>query len=393
MDGPTNSKREFGHIYRRRTRDKMTGEVREHPFWWVRYRINGKLHRESTESADRRKAEKMLAERQIEAERGLFVEPVAKRTTFADLASDFLKHYETNRFRSMRRAKTSVENLRRFFGDCRALTITPARVREYVAERQHQGAANATVQNELAALGKMLSLAVEDGLLARKPKLPRLRVDNARQGFFEESDFRALLAELPDYLRPAIEFAYLTGWRVPSEVLPLRWAQVDFKAKVVRLEPGTTKNGEGRSFPFATYPALEALLVTQRERTTALERTLERIIPSVFHQNGAAIGRFDKSWKSAIWRAAHNKRGPMSELVRPQLLGRIPHDLRRTAVRNLERAGVPRSVAMKLTGHKTEAVYRRYAIVAEADLRDGVEKLAALHGGAHGGAHAVGGDR
>jgi integrase len=58
----------------------------------------------------------------------------------------------------------------------------------------------------------------------------------------------------------------------------------------------------------------------------------------------------------------------------------IPHDLRRTAVRNLERAGVSRSAAMKLTGHKTEAVYRRYAIVAESDLREGAAKLAALHG-------------
>jgi len=68
----------------------------------------------------------------------------------------------------------------------------------------------------------------------------------------------------------------------------------------------------------------------------------------------------------------------VEEIARPQLLGRLVHDLRRTAVRNLERAGVPRSVAMKLTGHKTEAVYRRYAIVAEADLREGVTKLAKL---------------
>ena len=58
---------------------------------------------------------------------------------------------------------------------------------------------------------------------------------------------------------------------------------------------------------------------------------------------------------------------------------KLLHDFRRTAVRNLERAGVPRSVAMKLTGHKTESVYRRYAIVAEGDLAEGVAKLAVLH--------------
>ena len=59
---------------------------------------------------------------------------------------------------------------------------------------------------------------------------------------------------------------------------------------------------------------------------------------------------------------------------------RLPHDLRRSAVRNLERASISRSVAMKLTGHRTEAVYRRYAIVAENDLREAGAKLAASLG-------------
>ena len=56
--------------------------------------------------------------------------------------------------------------------------------------------------------------------------------------------------------------------------------------------------------------------------------------------------------------------------------GLLFRDLRRTAVRNLERAGVPRSVATKITGHRSESVYRRYAIVNDADIQDAARKLA-----------------
>ena len=138
------------------------------------------------------------------------------------------------------------------------------------------------------------------------------------------------------------------------------WRQVDFKASTIRLEPGTTKNREGRMFIMT--PELRATLEEQRVRTETLQRKTGRIIPGVFHRNGKPIGSFRKAWATACKNAG--------------VPGRIPHDLRRTAVRNLERAGVPRSVAMKMVGHRTEAIYRRYAIVDEAMLREGAEKLA-----------------
>ena len=193
---------------------------------------------------------------------------------------------------------------------------------------------------------------------------PRLRVHNARQGFFEESEFRAVLNHLPDDIKPMAEYLYLTGWRV-GEVRPLPWRQIDFQAKVVRLEPGSTKNNEGRTFPFADYAPLAELLERQREHTNRVEKAIEQIITHVFHRQGKPIRDFRGAWTKACAKAG--------------LKGKLVHDLRRTAVRNLERAGVPRSVAMKLTGHKTESVYRRYAIVSEADLSSGVGKLARLH--------------
>ncbi|HZI21462.1 MAG TPA: tyrosine-type recombinase/integrase, partial [Gemmatimonadales bacterium] len=179
-------------------------------------------------------------------------------------------------------------------------------------------------------------------------------------------------------LRPLIEFLHLTGWR-SGEALALTWAQVDFQAGMLRLEPDTTKNAEGRMFPFTVLPPLRMLLERQRAHTRRVQHRLGQVIAPVFHRDGQPIRDFHKTWYAAIDRAAHRGDGPVRRVVRPGLVGRLVHDLRRTAVRNLERAGVSRSVAMQLTGHKTESVYRRYAIVAEQDLREGVTKLATLH--------------
>jgi integrase len=131
------------------------------------------------------------------------------------------------------------------------------------------------------------------------------------------------------------------------------------------LDPGTTKNRDGRLFPFGqALPELRQLLDTQKAATKAVETAQGLICQWVFHRKGRPIKNFRKAWENACKAAG--------------VPGRIPHDLRRTAVRNLERAGVSRSVAMQLTAHKTESVYRRYAIVSENDLGAGIEKLGQL---------------
>jgi integrase len=157
-------------------------------------------------------------------------------------------------------------------------------------------------------------------------------------------------------------------------VLPLEWSQVDFKAGEVRLEPNTTKNGEGRTFPFTTE--LRTLLEAQQAERDRLKKR-GKIVPWVFFRMVAkkrrgerfpkGITSFTKAFKTACRKAG--------------CPGRILHDFRRTAVRNLERAGVPRSVSMKLTGHKTESVYQRYAIADDRDLRVAVERLDAAQVG------------
>ena len=211
----------------------------------------------------------------------------------------------------------------------------------------------------------MFTLATRAGKLMHKPNLPTLQENNVRAGFFERDEFEGVRAHLPVDVQPVVTFAYLTGWCIRSEILPLEWRQVDLDAGTVRLDPGTTKNGQGRLLPFGdAVPELRDLLEEQWRRTKAVEQAQDAIIARVFHRNGKPIRVFRGPWKRAC-----------EEAGCPQ---RIGHDFRRTAVRNLERAGVSRSVAMKITGHLTESVYRRYAIVSEADISEGLGKLAAL---------------
>jgi len=256
--------------------------------------------------------------------------------------------------------RSRIKHLRPTFEHVPAIGITYDRVSRYITARLSEPrSSRGTIHKELAALGRMLTLAVHAGRLPSKPHLPTLKLDNVRKGFFTEDEVRAVIAKLPDWYAPAIEFAWRTGWRI-GEVKSLTWQQIDWKAGTVRLEVGTTKNREGRVFPFAASPSLVGLLKAQRERTDDHQREHDRIVPWVFWRDGIKLADHRDTWNTACKKAG--------------LPGKLVHDLRRSAVRNLERAGVSRSVAMKLTGHKTEAVYRRYAIVSEPDLFEAVRQ-------------------
>ena len=361
----------------RKRRARGTGRVykrKRSRYWYIRWCVNGKRHSRATGTTVREDAERMLRAELTATDRG--ENPDARKLKFEDLIDLLI----ADRLRRGRRSRPKIKHLREAFGKARVLRITGASIARFERDRMEAGACRATINNELAALRRMFNLAIEQKMLTREqvPVIHTPDPKNARTGFFEAADFEAVIKELPDYLRGPMRFGYLTGWRVQSEVLPLQWRQVDFDHGTVRLEPNTTKNDEGRVFPFSNFPALKRLLDAQRDATKRLEKATGRIIPHVFHRNGQPIWDYRGAWRGALIRAAVEERDGVNVVVRPQLAGRLVHDLRRTAVRNLERAGVPRSAAMKLTGHKTESVYRRYAIVAESDLRDAVAKLAQL---------------
>ncbi len=351
-----------GSLFRETYRDKKTGQLKVCRTWTMKLWVGGKPLKRSSGTSSRAVANKKLEQWKAQVRQGIYV-PDADQTRFDDLATLLINEYRANARKSLDRVEDAVGHLAAFFKGCRAQAISTDRILAYVRQRQEQEAANATINRELAALKRMFRLGERAGKVVRRPSIDMLQENNARTGFFERDEFDAVLAHLPADLKAVFEVAYVSGWRVKSEILTRQWAHVDLQSGWLRLEPGETKNTEGRQFPLTPY--LRAVLERQRERTLVIERATGTIIPWIFHRSGTPIKSFRRAWVAVCKQAG--------------LLDRIPHDFRRTAVRNLERAGVPRSTAMKMVGHRTESIYRRYAIVDEAMLKEGATKLQTLH--------------
>jgi integrase len=341
--------------------------LREQGPWWIRYQVNGRPQCDSSYSDKKADATRLLKTREGDLAHGTPIPAHVGRVTFDDAAADLLTDYTTNRRRSIRVVALRVrKHLTPVFGQRRLRTITTADVRAFTARRQAAGASNASINRDLMILKRMCTLAMQAGKLAVRPYIPLLKEHNIRQGFFEPEEFTRVTHHLPAQMRAIVAFAHITGWRTPSEILPLEWRQVDLTAGEVRLDAGTTKNGDGRVFPFTSE--LRRVLEAQHAVAKEWERAHGTIVRHVFYYTtGQKAGqRITESGFNKAWRKARIDAG---------CPGRIPHDFRRTAVRNLVRAGVPERVAMQLTGHKTRAVFERYNIVSPGDLRDAAQRL------------------
>jgi integrase len=334
---------------------------------------DGRRVRESSKTTDREIAKRILEDKRGRLARGETLLPRVDRITYNEARDDLRTYYETHATRDLAEADARLKHLDRFFAGRRLVAITPDVITAYARARQapkraddgtsKPGAANGTINRELATLSKLLRLAYEHGKLQRLPVVKKLREADPRAGFVTRDQFISIRKALPDELKTAATVSYTFGWR-KREVLDLKRHQYNAQDGTLRLDPGSTKNSDGRVV-HAT-PELRAMLDAQLGAVRELERKDGRVIAWLFpHLTGPLAGDRIADPRKA-WEAACRAAGQPSVLV---------HDLRRSAVRNMEKAGVPRSVAMKLTGHRTESVYRRYAIVSDADLVDASDKL------------------
>jgi hypothetical protein len=233
-----------GFLFRKTYRDKKTGELRQAATLTMRLWHHGKaLERSSGETSPYRANKRLEAwKKQLAA--GTWT-PDADKTTFDTLSTLLLNEYRANGRRSTGRVEDAVDHLREFFTKfCPAYSITTDRVLAYVCHRQEtEKAANATINRELSALKRMFRLGEIAGKVTSRPHIEMLEENNVRKGFFEPEAFDAVLRHLPDDLKPVFEVAYITGWRVKSEILTRRWQHVDSKAGWAwsRARPRTPK--------------------------------------------------------------------------------------------------------------------------------------------------------
>lgn len=324
--------------------------------FYIAYYVNGEQVCESAKTADKAEARRKLQSRLGQLAEGHYTGPAAERVTIDGLIEGLLTDYQVNGKRSLKWVKIKVnKHVLPYFTGRRSHEVTTADIQAYTKQRLDEKASNAEINRELALLKRAYNIALQAEKITKKPYIPMLAENNVRKGFFESWQFEAVFPRLPAYLRPPVTFAYYTGWRIASEILRLTWDQVELETGTVRLEADMTKNKEARPIylPRVLLEVLEGQWQEHLERYPACRL--------VFPHDGRRIVNYAPAWHKACREAG--------------LAGKIPHDFRRTAVRNLVRAGVPERVAMQICGHKTRAVFERYNIVSDGDLREAAKRL------------------
>jgi integrase len=316
----------------------------------------GRKVRQSLKTGDKDIAERRLVALRRKRERGEYQPAAERRVTVAELLDDLIVHLEVQGRSSARKVKGQAKAIKEELGHVAAADLETARVERVAQVWLRDGKARGTVDLRLRWLRRAFRLAVNrtPPKIRAVPYIPSLTVDNARQGFFEPADLERLLRHLEPDLADYVEWGWWTGMR-RSESSALTWAMLDRSGPrwELRIPGPITKNREGRTLP---------LVGSSRE---VIERRLRaRRLPCalIFHRAGRPVKTFVTAWRAALKAAGLPKE-------------RLYHDLRRSAARNLRRAGASETEAMRVTGHKSSSMFRRYSIVTDDDAASAMLKV------------------
>jgi integrase len=321
--------------------------------WYYSFFDNGHNRMVSSKSAKKADAIKLRDRIVKQKMSGTLPDAKASKVTCGELLDDALAHIKANGKASTAKVwgwviERKVDGLREFFGGIRATAVTTEKLNEYRTSRVDQGRSHATANRELSILRTAFHL----GRKTTPPKVlavPYFKMTseagNVRQGFLTHEQYAKLRDALPEYLKPLFVVAAWTGIR-KGELLSIRVNQVDLERGFINLRPGETKSGTARIVP---------VLAGDMDRYVRLavegvdgEDMLFR------NESGNPLKDFRGAWKTAT-------KSVGMEWLRP-------HDLRRTASRFMRNAGVPQTIRMRIMGHRTDSMDRRYGIIDDSDI-------------------------
>jgi integrase len=338
--------------------------------WYVLYRdLNGKQHSESSGTANKYKAAKVLKERLAAVSRGEQPMGEIRKLTYKDLRDCLVANYKaTGKIVERKREDGEVEVLYSgrtgllkplddFFEGMPVPAITTETLERFVAKRKEDGVSGPSANRHLALLRRAFNLMKKRGKLQNVPDFPMSPESKARKGFVDKQQFTTLREKMPENLRPLLTFLYTSGCRFGAAT-SIQWSWVDLQNATIELPAEVTKNGEPLTLPLST------------ELVAMLKKEFQTVAKPVFDAT---------NWRKA-WNAACIAAG-LGEKTGEEWYhykGLIPHDLRRSAIRNMIRAGVSQTVAMSISGHKTASVFERYNITDMQDKKEAMAKLEAF---------------
>src|SRR5271169_4845848 len=317
--------------------------------YWVKFSLAGRVIALSANTEKKREAQDFLKNEILKYSNGDAV-PEGK-VSVDSLYEVLLADYRINQKTVEWAERCWSVHLKSFFGGMAAKHVGTDTLARYIESRRGEKAANGTINRELSLLQRafMLGYEAQPRKVSRPLRFHRLAESKARSGFVEDAQYRALAANCPElYMRAMLALAYSFGFR-KAELLTLKVSDVDLLAGTVRLR--TSKNGEPR----------QVNLTQETKQLLAACVASKNADAAVFTRGSVPVLDFRGTW-DAVTKAAACE-------------GLLFHDLRRSAVRNMVRAGIPEVVCMKISGHKTRAVFDRYNIVSERDLADAAKKI------------------
>jgi integrase len=340
--------------------------------YWIDYVVpgTGKAKREPVAGADDPKAysieEARAAEgkrkaQKVEAPRVLQRAP-EERMTFKELTGWYLGQEKVKTLRYFPTLSINLASFNQEFGDKIVGQIKPSDLENYQAKRKREGYSDAYIDRQIEAARAMTNKAFDNDLVTgetvkifRRVKKMLKRNANARDRIISLDEFRAIMDKLPRHTKAILATAFYTGMR-RGEVLSLTWDKVDMENRIIRLEAADTKDKEPRVIPI--LPELFEIL-------HEIPRTLHD--PHVFLFRGKPVASIKTGLIKACKDAGVN-------YGRFEKGGFVFHDLRHSFNTYMRKAGVAQSVIMKIIGHSTDEMFRRYNSIDADDAHQAIDR-------------------